>query len=118
MRNRSLIRFILAGAAAFVSHAALADAPPSFAACGACHSERAGALGPSLHGLVGRKAGTAAGFRYSPAMKGSPIVWDKAKLDAYLTNPQKSIPGNTMAFPGVADAKDRAAIVAHLETLK
>lgn len=92
--------------------------PASFAVCSACHTGADGALGPSLHNLMGRKAGSDPSFRYSPAMKRSKLVWSDATLDAYLADPQASIPGNTMAFPGVADARQRAEIVSYIKTLK
>ena len=103
---------LLAGAA----HAAL---PTAYTACAACHSEDGkNGLGPTLRGVYGRKAGSAAGFRYSPAMKKSAIVWDDKSLDSYLADTQKAIPGNTMPFPGVPDAAQRAAIIEYLKTIK
>ena len=56
--------------------------------------------GPSLAGIVGKKAGSVSNYNYSPAMKGSNLTWDVATLDAYLSDPQKSVPGNKMPFPG------------------
>src|SRR5262249_30185212 len=71
--------------------------------CQACHSMDAGKnlLGPSLAGIMGRKAGAESGYGYSPAMKQSGLVWDANTLDAYLADPQKLIPGNKMPFPGL-----------------
>lgn len=97
---------------------ARAEPPASFAACMACHSGAEGALGPSLPGLMGRKAGSDPNFRYSPAMKRSKVVWSDATLDAYLTDPQAVVPGNAMAFPGVADAQQRAEIVKYIQGLR
>jgi len=91
----------------------------AFAQCAACHSvEGANGLGPSLQGIVGRKSGTFPGFRYSRAMKAAGIAWDEKNLDAYLTEPQKLVPGNLMPFSGVADAKQRADLIAYLKTVK
>jgi cytochrome c len=71
-----------------------------------------------LAGVLGRKAGTANGFaRYSDAVKQSGLVWDKRNLDAWLKNPAAMVPGNTMTFPGVADAHTRADLVAYLEAV-
>lgn len=96
-----------------------AQSPPaSYAVCSACHSGTDGALGPPLQGLIGRKAGSDPNFRYSPAMKRSKLMWSEATLDAYLTDPQASIPGNTMAFPGVADATQRQEIISYIKSLK
>ena len=90
-----------------------------FAQCAACHSiDGSNGVGPSLKGIVGRKAGTFAGFRYSRAMKNANITWTTTRLDAYIANPQKVVPGNLMPFSGLPDAKARAELVAYLATLK
>jgi cytochrome c len=86
-------------------------------ACGACHSLQPGRdrTGPSLAGVVGRKAGDLPTFhRYSPALKNSGVTWDRAALDAWITNPQALVPGNRMPFRGIPDAQARADIVAYL----
>lgn len=87
-----------------------------FARCAICHSVDPGVrkLGPSLSGLFGRKAGQASGFAYSPAMKGSSIVWSGRTIDAFLADPRKAVPGNRMVFPGLANAQDRANLIAYL----
>jgi cytochrome c len=99
-----------------------ADKPKSFALCGACHKTAEGEqsiLGPNLFGVVGRKAGTQPEFEnYSDAMKTSGLTWTAEELNTYLENPQKVVPGTTMAFPGLKREKDRQAIVAYLESLK
>src|SRR5579862_4583502 len=92
-----------------------------FSRCSICHNNAKGApnrIGPNLFGVVGRKAGTSPGFSYSTAMKNAGFVWTPAKLDAYLTSPQKVVPGNNMPFSGIADPKQRGDIVAYLATLK
>src|SRR5262245_56341202 len=71
-------------------------------------------LGPSLAGLLGRKAGSESGYNYSSAMKQANITWDAKTLDAYLADPQKSVPGNKMPFPGLKTDHDRADIIAFL----
>jgi nitrite reductase (NO-forming) len=85
-----------------------------FRKCQACHSMELGKalLGPSLAGIIGRKAGAEANYNYSPAMKQANIVWDAKILDAYLADPQKVVPGNKMPFPGLKTEQDRADIVA------
>jgi cytochrome c len=91
----------------------------AFAKCAACHSlDGKNSLGPDLHGVVGRKAGSVEGFRYSRAMKNATIVWDEKTLDTFLDDPQKVAPGTTMPFSGIANARERADLVAYLETLK
>ncbi|HEX4078219.1 MAG TPA: c-type cytochrome [Rhizomicrobium sp.] len=92
-----------------------------FNRCFICHSNTKGAAnrtGPNLFGIVGRKAGAYPGFSYSTAMKISGIVWAPAKLDAYLADPQKLVPGNNMPMAGISDPQQRADIEAYLRTLK
>lgn len=90
-----------------------------FAQCSVCHSvDGSNGTGPTLRGVVGRKAGTVTGFRYSRAMKAADITWDDRSLGDYLTDPQKVVPGNVMPFAGLADAKQRADVIAYLGTLK
>ena len=69
-------------------------------------------LGPSLAGIIGRKAASEAGYNYSPAMKQANFVWDAKTLDAYLSDPQKVVPGNRMPFPGLKTDHDRADVIA------
>jgi nitrite reductase (NO-forming) len=87
-----------------------------FRKCQACHSTEPGknGLGPSLAGVVGKKAGSVANFNYSPAMKGSNLTWDIATLNAYLSDPQKSVPGNKMPFPGLKTENERSSVIAFL----
>ncbi len=91
-----------------------------FKRCAICHSvdpAKGPKIGPALNGVVGRKAGTAAGFAYSPAMAKSGIVWTAAKLDAFITRPSGLVPGNRMAFGGIPDTQQRADLIAYLKTL-
>lgn len=84
-----------------------------FKKCQVCHSLDPGRdiLGPSLAGIVGRKSGSEPGYTYSPAMKQANLVWDAKTLDAYLTDPQKVVPGNKMPFPGLKTAQDRSDVI-------
>jgi cytochrome c len=88
-----------------------------FNQCISCHAVEAGQnkVGPSLHGLVGRKAGTVPGFNYSPANKNSGKVWTEQELYVYLANPQKDVPGTYMTFIGVSDPQKRADVIAYLQ---
>ncbi len=88
-----------------------------FAQCRTCHVTDAGVnkTGPSLNGIIGRKAGTVAGFSYSPANANSGITWTKEKLFQYLENPQRVIPKTKMVFAGIPDAQKRADLIAYLE---
>jgi cytochrome c len=90
----------------------------AFRVCGGCHLLVPGRhiTGPSLAGVFGRKAGTAAGFpRYSPAMRHADVVWSAETLDKFLADPAAYVKGNWMTFPGVEDAKDRANLIAYLK---
>jgi cytochrome c len=97
----------------------VSDGQSTFAACSACHSINGSeGLGPHLNGVIGRKAGSLAGFNYSPAMKRANIVWDAQALDKFLADPQQALPGNRMPFSGLSDAAKRADIAVYLGTLK
>jgi len=88
-----------------------------FNKCKACHSLEPGKkrIGPSLHGVFGRKAGTAAGFKFSPAMQKANIVWNEKTLDEYLTKPRTMVKGTRMVFPGLSKAAERADLIAYLK---
>jgi cytochrome c2 len=87
-----------------------------FNQCKACHSLDAGknGVGPSLKGIVGTKAGDVPGYSFSPAMKGSGLVWTPQTLSDYLTAPMKKVPGTKMPFAGLPNAKDRDDVIAYL----
>ena len=85
--------------------------------CKACHDVEAGLphkVGPNLHGMFGRKAGTAEGFRYTDALLKSGIVWTPETMDTWLKQPGALVPGNGMAFAGIANDADRASLIAWL----
>ena len=81
--------------------------------CIACHSIDNSRVGPAHKGVVGRKAGSVAGYEYSPAVKKSGIVWTTSTLDRWLTDPEKTIPGQKMGY-SVPEANDRADLIAWL----
>jgi cytochrome c2 len=87
-----------------------------FEQCAACHSlDGSGDYdGPTLKDVVGRKAGSLEDYRYSAAMKRSDVVWDASTLDEYVADPQALIPGNRMAFAGIADKGERDDLIAFL----
>ena len=116
--------WLVAGACAFAVALSLTPAraadvakgKAAFEQCAACHSlEGTGDYdGPSLKGIIGRKAGSLEDYRYSAAMKRSDVTWDAATLEKYVTDPQAFIPGNRMAFAGIADKAERDDLIAFL----
>jgi cytochrome c len=82
--------------------------------CAACHSLAHDRTGPRHCGLIGRRAGSVEGFEYSPAMKRSGIVWTRQSLDRFLAAPTKVVPGTSMGYAGIADARERAQLIAYL----
>jgi cytochrome c len=89
-----------------------------FETCVACHSERPDALGPSLKGVVGRKAAALEDFRYSNPMKRANVVWDDDNLREFIKDPQSKVKGNRMPYGGLTDASDIEDIIAYLKTLR
>ena len=85
--------------------------------CAACHSVDFNGAGPAHKGVFGRRVGTVAGFAFSPALKAATVVWTAENLDKWLADPEKFLPGQRMGV-NVADATERANLVAYLATLK
>jgi cytochrome c len=85
-----------------------------YARCMACHALSYDRVGPRHCGLFGRLAGSVPGFGYSAAMKNSQLRWDAATLDRFLAEPLAVVPGSTMTYAGVPDAKDRADLIIYL----
>ncbi|MEZ5818491.1 MAG: cytochrome c family protein [Hyphomicrobiaceae bacterium] len=89
-----------------------------FKKCRACHQvgENAkNAVGPVLNGIIGRKAGSVAGFNYSDANKNSGVTWDEKTFANYIKDPRAAMPGNKMAFAGVKDPEDIKDLTAFLK---
>lgn len=96
-----------------------------FLQCTACHdlvAAQAGGpavasidkVGPSLHGVIDRRAGGLAGFRYSAALRDSGLKWDEATLERWIEKPTALVPGTTMIYVGMPIAADRRALIAYL----
>lgn len=85
--------------------------------CGTCHTVEAGKhkVGPSLAGIIGKKAGTVDGFRKYKALKGADLVWDEANLDAWIANPKKFIGKPTAMTARIKKDDDRKAIIEFLK---
>ncbi|WP_114857135.1 c-type cytochrome [Azospirillum brasilense] len=117
-RMFALLAFALVASAPGLAAAQDADAGAKvFNQCKACHTIEAGGpnrVGPNLHGVVGRKAGSVETYKYSDAMKNAP-AWDEATLDAYLADPKSAVPGNKMAFSGVKNEQARKDLIAYLK---
>jgi len=87
--------------------------------CATCHTidpAEPARQEPPLSKILGRPAGKVDGFHYSPGLAKAEFVWDEAKLDAWLTNPQAVIPDAFMAYRQ-AKPETRAAIIAYLKGL-
>ncbi len=88
-------------------------------ACRTCHTTKEGdnRLGPNLHNVIGRKAGSLPNYGYSSAMKGADFVWDKEVLDRFIAKPDEVVPGNNMRpYGGLTSAEDRAKVIVFLES--
>jgi cytochrome c len=119
-------------AAASLAVALAASVPPARAqsaaagaaefrrSCAACHAtgDDNSLAGPGLSGVVGRVSGTIKSYRYSPALRGARLTWDRMKLDLYIAEPQKAVPGTRMEFAGIKDPATRADVIAFLATLR
>src|SRR5580704_17704806 len=133
--NRSLMPALVLGWLAVLGarNQAAAQVPPAGdpargkiyfqAACAICHTTTLGPghtvivkQGPSLAGVLGRRAGSGLGFNYSKALEASGLTWDAAALDHFLANPLQAVPGTLMPMP-IPDAGNRANVIAYLETL-
>ena len=119
---------LLAGLALLLAHAAAhAGGTPAKGVdvyaeeCGDCHSVTPGKnkKGPSLYGVVGRPVASVADYAgYSEAMKQLGGTWTVERIDAYITQPRKLVPGGKMKYDGLADAQARADLIAYLSSLK
>jgi len=88
--------------------------------CAECHSVREGKnkKGPTLFAIVGRRAGSVAEAAYSDPLKASGITWTPERIDAYVANPRKVVPGGKMKYDGLAGSAERGDLLAYLATLK
>ena len=88
--------------------------------CQACHNFQQGQgpkIGPDLYNIVGRKIASTSGFNYSAALKSKNGNWDFEALNTWLTKPNSFAPGTAMTFAGISNDKQRADVIAYLDTL-
>ena len=123
MKGRILTATLaLAFAAALGGGAAVAQGDAEagkkvFKKCKVCHSFDPGKkkIGPHLKGVVGRKAGSVEGYKYSPAFREIDLIWDEANLDKFLTKPKEFVKKTKMAFRGLRKETQRADLIAYLK---
>ncbi|MEL6477328.1 MAG: cytochrome c family protein [Pseudomonadota bacterium] len=119
-QSAALVALVLGAGVAQAGDAAKGE--KVFRKCKACHKVEDGknAVGPHMHGIVGRAIGSVEGYKYSKAMAafGEGKSWTAEELDAYLANPRKHVKGTKMAFAGLKKDDQRADVIAYLETLK
>jgi cytochrome c len=118
---------ILAAVATFAASPASAAADPAAgrsiftSQCSTCHSDarsRPIVVGPPLFGVVGRHAGSVAGYPYSATMRGAGFEWTPDRLRAYLPAPAQYLPGVKMTYPGLKNPTQLDNLIAYLASLK
>jgi len=88
--------------------------------CGTCHNFQEGQgpkVGPDLYGVVGRQVASKPGFNYSAALKAKGGTWTFEELNKWLLDPRADVPGTAMTFAGLANGKQRADVIAYLNSL-
>lgn len=102
-----------------MASASIDDGERVFRKCTACHKVEPGAnaVGPYLHGVVGREVAAADGFQYSGALAPQAEVWDVAALNGFLEAPADWAPGTSMGFAGLSKPQERADVIAYLDSL-
>ncbi len=94
-----------------------AEGEKIFKKCAACHSIAEGGsnkIGPALWGVLGRPIGSFPDYKYSKAMAAYSKNWSFEEMDGFLLKPKEWIKGTKMAFAGLKNAKDRAAVILYM----
>ena len=102
---------------ALLASASIADGEKVFKKCAACHSIAEGGankIGPALWGVLGRTAGSLPDYKYSKAMAAYGKNWSFEEMNGFLIKPKEWIKGTKMAFAGLKDAKERAAVILYM----
>ena len=88
--------------------------------CAVCHAQEAGvhSIGPSLRGVVGRRAGSVAGFSYSAALKKSGLTWTEDNLRKWIADPSGTVAGTLMPHVSLRDSAEQLYVIAYLRSLK
>lgn len=124
MKNKKLFAIsVIVGSSVFVSNAH-AEGNPSAGEkaftqwCKVCHTveERKHRVGPSLSGIIGRKAGSSEGYKYSDAMIRSNITWNEDTLNNFMISNKNMVPGTKETFPGIRDQQTREDLIAFLKS--
>jgi cytochrome c len=124
MRARlSVLTLLFSGLAFGIAHAGDAENGADLfdEHCAECHSVAPAGRnkkGPTLYHVIGRKAGTAPGFEYSPSLVASGLTWSPGSLDYYLIDPKKVAAQGKMKFDGLKRPSDRADLIAYLASIK
>jgi cytochrome c len=118
-----LVAILAASISSQFSSQSLAQEPAAgevvFKQCNICHQVGENAkneVGPVLNGIIGRKAGTASGFEYSPGFKSADLVWDDASFREYIRDPRSMFPATKMVFAGLKDERKIADLLAYLKS--
>ena len=120
------MRLMLLVTAAVIASGSLACAADAtrgkqiFTTCAACHTDTTGGgdLGPTLVGVIGRKAGSREDYRYSGPMSRAGFIWDEPRLRQYIHAPQELVKGTRMPFGGLEDFAEIDDLLAYLATQK
>ena len=102
---------------ALLASANVADGEKIFKKCAACHSiakDGGNKIGPALWGVLGRKAGSVADYKYSKAMTAYGKPWSFEEMNGFLTKPKDWLKGTKMSFVGLKKETDRAAVILYM----
>tara|TARA_B100000686_G_scaffold249129_1_gene259083 strand:+ start:233 stop:751 length:519 start_codon:yes stop_codon:yes gene_type:complete len=102
---------------ALFASASAADGAKVFKKCAACHSISKGGgnkIGPALWGVIGRKAGSISDYKYSKALAVHGKIWSFEEMNGFLIKPKEWVKGTKMAFAGLKNAKERAAVILYM----